>query len=150
MRQLNRLQSALFLVGGMLMVAGAGCFAAMWQRGAACWVFLVGACLFAAMQTAQAYDGTSTAIRRLKGIMTVADIFFVAAGILMVEDTHRFAQPLFSSYASYLELVYNKWVLMLLIAALLEIYTMHRIASELKKEQDKADKNTKSTPESLK
>ena len=32
-------------------------------------------------------------------------------------------------------MVFNKWVLLLLVAAVLEIYTMHRISSELDKEQ---------------
>ena len=36
-----------------------------------------------------------------------------------------------------LQLIYNKWVLLLLVAAILEIYTMHRISHLLKKEEDR-------------
>ena len=68
----------LLVVGGLLMIAGAGCFALMWRQNVACWVYLLGACLFGGMQ-----------------------------------------------------LIYNKWVLLLLVAAMLELYTMLRISSEL-------------------
>ena len=124
MRQLSRLQSTLFLIGGVLMVAGAGCFAFMLWRDVACWVYLAGAVLFASMQVSETYDGQNASIRRLKRIMTVADIFFVLAGMLMVD----------TAYQAYIEIVYNKWVLLLLVAALLEMYTMHRISTLLKKE----------------
>ena len=53
----------------------------------------------------------------------------------MVENAYRFIMPAFNDYTTYLEYVYNKWVLLLLVAAILEMYTMHRISSELKKEQ---------------
>ena len=42
MRQLNRVQTVIFLLGGMLMVAGAGCYVMMWQQRVVCWIFLVG------------------------------------------------------------------------------------------------------------
>ena len=66
--------------------------------------------------------------------MTTADIFFVLAGILMVDNAYRFMQQVFTNYIVYFQYVFNKWVLLLLIAAILEIYTMHRISSELSKE----------------
>lgn len=116
------------------MVLGAGCFAFMWMQQIACWVYMIGACCFGGMQMIQTYDGESMAVRRLKKIMTLADLFFILSGMLMVEDTYRLLQPLFTSYVTYIELVFNKWVLLLLIAAVLELYTMHRISAELKKE----------------
>ena len=36
--------------------------------------------------------------------------------------------------SAYLTYVYNKWVVFLLIAAILELYTAHRISNELKKQ----------------
>lgn len=142
MKQLSKLQSTLFIVGGLLMVAGAGCFAFMWQQRVACWVFLVGALLFASMQVMQSYEGTNFAVKRLKKIMTMADIFFVLSGMLMVDTAWQFLQSAFTNYETYLAYVYNKWVLLLLVAAILEMYSMHRISSELRKEQtDSSMKN---------
>ena len=50
MKQLNKIQSIIFLVGGLLMVVGACCFAIMWQQDIVSWVYLVGALLFAVIQ----------------------------------------------------------------------------------------------------
>ena len=134
MKQQSKLKGALFLAGGLLMVVGAGCFAFMYGRGVACWIYLVGAVLFASMQMGETYEGANATIRRLKRIMTVADIFFVIAGLLMVDTAYQFARDAFADYMTYIEIVYNKWVLVLLVAALLEMYTMHRMSSLLDKE----------------
>ena len=68
--------------------------------------------------------------------MTFADIFFVLAGMLMVDNANLWLKDSFTSSITYFNLVYNKWVLLLLAAAILEMYSMHRIASELKKEEE--------------
>ena len=139
MKPLTRLQSFLFLVGGILMVVGAMAFVLMWHREVACWVFLVGAVLFAVIQSMQLYEGSNTTIRRLKKILNVADLFFVLAGILMVDTCHHFLLPLFRNggsdgYYTYIEYVYNKWVVLLLAAAILEVYDTFRISSEFGRE----------------
>lgn len=134
MKQLSKLQSTLFLIGGVLMVVGAGCYAFLVAQQVVCWVYLVGALIFASMQVNQTYEGNSHTIKRLKRIMTTADIFFVLSGLLMVDSAYMFLRDSFSDTVTYLNLIYNKWVLMLLVAAILEMYTMHRISSELKKE----------------
>ena len=134
MKQLSRIQSTLFLIGGVLMVLGAGCYAFLIGQKVVCWVYLVGALMFAWMQVSQTYDGQSTTIKRLKRIMTTADIFFVLSGLLMVDSAYQFMRYSFADVSTYFNLIYNKWVLLLLVAAILEIYTMHRIGSELKKE----------------
>lgn len=141
---MSRLQSTLFLLGGALMVVGAGCFAFLYAQRVACWIYLVGAFVFAVMQVADNYDGPNLTIRRLKRIMTLADIMFVLSGILMVDTAYQFLRDVFSDAVAYYNAVYNKWVLMLLIAALLEMYTMHRMSSELKKsgEDNGGDANT--------
>ena len=135
MKQLNKLQSILYAVGGVLMVIGAGCFAFMWQQQAVCWLYLVGATLLCLMQSMQTYEGTDFVVRRLKRIQAVANIFFMLAGILMVDTAYMFFRPLFDSSIAYVDYLYNKWVVLLLIAALLEIYTMHRIDHEMKKDK---------------
>lgn len=134
MKQLSRTQNIIFLVGGVLMVVGAGCFAFMWQQEVICWIYLAGAVMFATMQMMQTYEGNNITVRRLKKIMTTADIFFVLSGILMVDNAYRFMQQVFTNYVAYFQYVFNKWVLLLLVAAVLEIYTMHRISAELSKE----------------
>lgn len=134
MKQLSRTQNIIFLVGGVLMVVGAGCFAFMWQQEVMCWIYLAGAVMFATMQMMQTYEGNNITVRRLKKIMTTADMFFVLSGILMVDNAYRFMQQVFTNYVAYFQYVFNKWVLLLLVAAVLEIYTMHRISAELSKE----------------
>lgn len=134
MKQLSRIQSTLFLIGGVLMVLGAGCYAFLIGQKVVCWVYLVGALMFAWMQVSQTYEGQSTTIKRLKRIMTTADIFFVLSGLLMVDSAYQFMRYSFADVSTYFNLIYNKWVLLLLVAAILEIYTIHRIGSELKKE----------------
>ena len=134
MKQLSRTQNIIVLVGGVLMVVGAGCFAFMWQQEVMCWIYLAGAVMFATMQMMQTYEGNNITVRRLKKIMTTADIFFVLSGILMVDNAYRFMQQVFTNYVAYFQYVFNKWVLLLLVAAVLEIYTMHRISAELSKE----------------
>ena len=59
MKQLNKLQTVLFLAGGFIMTAGAGCYAFLFMQKAAAVVYLVGAILFASMQIIQSYDGNS-------------------------------------------------------------------------------------------
>ena len=115
----------LFLIGGMLMVVGAGMYVFA-MREVASWIFLVGALLFATMQIRQRYEGTDFVIRRLRRITILADVLFVLAGLLMVECAYGFV--------TY---IYNKWVVVLLIAAILEVYTTHRISHELDKEAKK-------------
>ncbi len=133
MKQLNKLQTLIFITGGLLMVIGAGCFAFMWQQRIVCWIFLAGALMFGTMQMMQTYEGHVLSVKRLKKIMTLADLFFVLSGFLMVDTVYHYLMAAFTNYVTYYQLVYNKWVVVLLIAAVLEIYSMHRMAHELSK-----------------
>lgn len=138
MKKMNKWQSATYLLGGLLMVIGAGCYCFLLWQQAMCWLFLIGACMFAIMQMAQTYEGTSPTIKRLKRIQSIADIFFILSGMLMVDSAYHVLLQLFDSnmtigYYTYIEYVYNKWVILLIIAAILEVYTTHRLDSELKK-----------------
>lgn len=146
MKQLNNLQTALFGLGGALMVIGAGCFCFMFQQTIASFVFLAGAILFSLMQCLQTYEGTNFTIRRLKSIMNLADLMFIIAAVLMIDTAITnsfvasgyqgtlFLRSLFTNHETYLECVYNKWLPTMLIGAILEVYTNHRISSEMKKE----------------
>jgi hypothetical protein len=132
MRQLNKVQTAIFLLGALLMVIGAGTSVLAW--GSAPYVFSVGALGFASMQMLQRYEGGNFVIRRLRRIQLVSDVFFLLSGLLMIANKGNF---LGISYITYIEYVYNKWVITLLIAALLQLYSTHRIGIELEKEAKK-------------
>jgi hypothetical protein len=132
MRQLNKVQTAIFLLGALLMVIGAGTSVLAW--GSAPYVFSVGALGFASMQMLQRYEGSNFVIRRLRRIQLVSDVFFLLSGLLMIANKGNF---LGISYITYIEYVYNKWVITLLIAALLQLYSTHRIGVELEKEAKK-------------
>lgn len=138
MRQLNRIEALAMLAGALLMVVGAGLYV-FTAAAVAAWLFAAGAVAFASMQLRQTYDGRNTAIRRLRKIMSVADALFILSAALMLENTYHALLPLFlqyidNGYYAYLTYVHNNWVLLLLVAAILEIYTTHRISGELKKE----------------
>ena len=135
MKQLSKIQTIVFLVGGVLMVIGAGSYVFMFQRAVMSVVFLVGALCFALMQLEQRYDGQNVVIIRLRRIQIIADVLFILSGILMIDSHYMLLKPLFSSYTDYIQYVYNKWIMTLLIAAILEIYTVHRLSSELEKEK---------------
>nr|WP_296088067.1 hypothetical protein [uncultured Prevotella sp.] len=141
MKQLSKLQSVIFLLGGVLMVVGAACFAFGFiypkMMLITSWLFLAGTVLFSVIQAMQVYEGPSLIIHRLKRMQYVADIFFVLSGISMVDTVYAFARHWFSNQETYITYFYNKWVVFLLIAALLELYTTHRISHELKKEECK-------------
>ena len=98
MKQLSKLQSIVFLVGGALMVIGVGGFVLLFYQRIFCWIFLLGAVLFA----------------------------------------YGFFRELCGSYENYITYLYNKWVAALLLAAILEVYTVHRIDHELSKKNIKA------------
>lgn len=142
MKQLNSLQNLIFLAGGALMVIGVALNFFGFQQVAAC-LFLLGAVCFGSMQMMQTYEGSNVVIRRLRRIMTLADVLFIVSGLLLLEQNFNFLMPLFQKngmqgmiyYAQYV--VHNNWVLVLFVAALLELYTMHRISSELAEEAKK-------------
>ena len=132
MRELNKLQTAIFLFGGILMAIGAGTTLLGW--GSAPYIFAIGAVCFSSMQMLQRYEGQNFTIRRLRRMMLISDVLFLVAALLMFASKGNF---LGLSYITYIEYVYNKWVIVLLIAALLQLYSMHRIGSELEKEAKK-------------
>lgn len=137
MTPLNNFQSFLFLLGGIFMVSGVGAFVFFFYRDVACWLFLAGSLLFTTMQYMQRYKGSSFTLRRLQRIQTLSGILFILSALIMVDTVHQYALPLFERYSSagyiqYMEILYNKWVLPLLVGAILQVYTGHRIGKELK------------------
>ena len=128
MRQLSKLESALFLLGGLLMVVGAG--ASMFLQQWAPYVFAPGAVLFAGMQLRQRYEGKDFTIRRLRRLVIISDVLFLVAALLMFANQSNF---LGLDYLTYVQYVHNNWIAVLLVAAILQLYASHRIANELEK-----------------
>ncbi len=132
MKELSKWQNAIFLGGGLLMVVGAGL--SVLALSAAPYIYTVGALGFATMQMLQSYEGTSVTIHRLRNILILSDFLFVATAALMFASQDN----LFGfSQITYVEYVYQKWVATLLLAAIIQLYAMHRIDHELKKEAKK-------------
>lgn len=132
MRELSKLQTAVFLAGALLMVVGAGASLLGWFL--APYVFALGALGFASMQMLQRYDGSNFVIRRLRRIMLLSDVLFLVSALLMFANQ---GNPLHLDAITYVKYVHNNWVMSLLIAAILQLYTTHRIGHELEKEAKK-------------
>ncbi len=129
MKQLNKIQSAVFIIGGLLMVVGAGM--GLFHIGAAPYVLAPGAIMYASMQMLQRYDGHNFVIRRLRRIMILSDLLFLFSALLMYGSN---GNPFGLSQIDYVQYIGNNWVVLLLIAAVLQLYTVHRINRELEKE----------------
>ena len=132
MKQLSKVQNIIFLLGGLLMVIGAGTSLLAWSF--APYLYAVGALCFASMQMLQRYEGTDFTIRRLRRIILMSDFLFLLAAVLMFANRGNFFGI---DQLTYLQYVYNKWVIVLLIAAILQLYSTHRISHELEKEAKK-------------
>jgi hypothetical protein len=132
MNELNKTQNMIFLAGAVLMVVGAG--ASLVQWAVAPYLFALGALGFASMQMLQRYEGQSFVIRRLRRIMLLSDVLFLVSAVLMFASQ---GNVFHLDHITYLQYIYNKWVVTLLIAAILQLYTTHRISHELEKEAKK-------------
>ena len=132
MIQLNETENVIFLCGAVLMVIGsaANIFMASWAP----YVFAAGALAFVLMQLKQRYEGDSITIRRLRRITVVSDLFFLLAALLMFANRSNLLGLRWDYYLNY---IHNNWVVALLVAAILQLYSTHRIAHELDKEAKK-------------
>ena len=135
MRQLNKIQTLIFLVGALLMVVGAAASVLAWKL--APYVFAVGAIAFTSMQLLQRYEGTNFVVRRLRRMMILSDFLFLLSALLMFASM---GNVFGLSQIDYITYIYNKWVLTLLVAALLQLYATHRIDRELAKEANSSSK----------
>lgn len=133
MRQLSNIEVWLMLAGGLLMVVGSG--ASLFMQSWAPYVFAPGALLFAAMQMRQRYEGNDFTVRRLRRMMLLSDGLFLVAALLMFANQGNF---LGLDYLSYIKYVHNNWIVVLLVAAVLQLYSSHRIANELENTQKNA------------
>lgn len=132
MRQLNRIETIIYVAGAVLMVIGAGVSVLGWDGYP--YLFSIGAVGYTAMQLQQRYEGQNITIRRLRRLMIASDLLILVAGVLMFASQ---GNALGISQVAYLQYVYNKWVVVLLIAAIIQLYVVHRLDYELNKEAKK-------------
>ena len=133
MRSLSKWETVLLLVGGLLMVIGSGAYILMQQW--APYLFAVGSVLFAAIQFRQRYEGKDLTVRRLRRILMCSDVLFLCAAFLMIANQNNF---LGLDLLTYIKYVHNNWVVVLLVAAILQLYASHRIANEMENTQKNA------------
>ena len=136
MKQLNKIENIIFLVGSVLMVVGSG--AQLFVQRWAPYVFAMGAIAFVLMQLKQRYEGRNVVIRRLRRMMITSDVFFLLSALLMFANQGNFFGIDRLTYISY---VHNNWVVTLLVAAILQLYSTHRISTELDREDKKYKKS---------
>ena len=103
MKELNKLQTAIFLFGGILMAVGAGTTLLGW--GSAPYIFAIGALGFSSMQMQQRYEGQNFTIRRLRRMMLLSDVLFLVAALLMFASKGNF---LGLSYITYIEYIIKR------------------------------------------
>lgn len=133
MKPLNKLQSIVFIIGAVLMVVGA--VASILRWAAAPWMFAAGALAYVAMQQQQTYEGRNFVIRRLRRIMLLSDVLLLFTALLMFVSKMPWIGGL--DWLTYVNYVHNNWVVTLLIAAVLQLYTIYRIDHELQEEAKK-------------
>lgn len=142
MNQLNKVQSALFVLSGVLLAVGAGCYAFLLVRPAAAVCFILGAIGFCTLQQVQASPlrhHPALTLRRLHVILTFSHLLFLVAGLLMIEEQFQVVGRWLAErdvtggarYITFVTYTHGKWVVALLIAALTELYATHRISNEL-------------------
>lgn len=119
------------------MVAGVAGYILFIRREAAAWSYLAGAVAFTIAQTLQAENSENMVLRRLQQLQRLSGLMLVLSGLLMVDDIYLWLLPLFNNYITFVTYVYNKWVLLMLIGALMQLYTTLRIASLKKNEKMK-------------
>lgn len=144
MKQLNTIQNYIFLISAIMMVVGVGCVVFGIMPKVTAIVFAVGTITFALLQMSQVYDGNNLTLKRLRRIMVMADIAFIISGLLMIENVYRIFFPHIAKTIgnnTYVHVVHNNWAVALLIGAVIELYTTHRMAYIIKKEEEEGNVN---------
>lgn len=126
MKKLTRLQSIIFLLGGIMLVAGAVLymFEPMILAPA---VFAAGALFYVVMQWMQTYEGNNITLIRLRKIQLLSGVFIMLSAVLMISN--RWVYDIFTLFKID---IYNSWIIFLFIGVILQLYTILRIDNELK------------------
>ena len=138
-KQMTKIQNYIFLAGAIMMVIGVGCKIFGFMPEIMTIVFVLGCISFALIQMSQTYDGNNFTIRRLRKIMIFGDVCFIISGLLMLEDTFHLIFPYMATsidgYNNYVHYIHHNWVVALLVGAILELYSTHRMSYEFRKEE---------------
>ena len=128
MRQLNRIENTILLFGAVMMVIGSGAniFAQPWAP----YVFGMGTVGYVLMQLKQKYEGSNVAIKRLRRMVIISDVCLLLAAVMMFANMDNLFRL---DAVTYIKYVHNNWVVVLLVAAMLQLYTSHRISKEILK-----------------
>ena len=128
MRQLNKIENTILLFGAVMMVIGSGAniFAQPWAP----YVFGMGTVGYVLMQLKQKYEGSNVAIKRLRRMVIISDVCLLLAAVMMFANMDNLFRLDAVTYVKY---VHNNWVVVLLVAAMLQLYTSHRISKEILK-----------------
>lgn len=128
MRQLNKTENTILLFGAVMMVIGSGAniFAQPWAP----YVFGMGTVGYVLMQLKQKYEGSNVAIKRLRRMVIISDVCLLLAAVMMFANMDNLFRL---DAVTYIKYVHNNWVVVLLVAAMLQLYTSHRISKEILK-----------------
>ena len=110
---MNKITKFLHMVGALMVLAGA--VLRISHPTYAAYIFIVGAIIFAIMQFILRPHIDDATIRRLVWQQQLAGIALVGAGVLMFTHTH------------------NEWIIVMFIAAVIELFTAYRLPQELDK-----------------
>ncbi|MDR1003414.1 MAG: hypothetical protein LBL97_00175 [Prevotellaceae bacterium] len=110
---MKNLTSALFVIGALLLLAGAMSYITRWE--ASPYLYMIGACMVALAQLNTPLKVQTPTLKRLHRQQITGGILLVVSGMLMF-FTHG-----------------NEWIACMMIAAVLELYTSIRIPQEEKK-----------------
>ena len=133
MKQLNKVENIIFLLGAVMIVVGSA--ANLFFQSWAPYVFAMGVAAYVLMQFKQSYEGSNVTIRRLRRIVIISDVFFIVSAVLMFANTYNIFGL---DHLSYVQYVHNKWVATVLIAAVLQLCSSHRLGKELSEETKKS------------
>ena len=128
MRQLNKIENTILLFGAVMMVIGSGAniFAQPWAP----YVFGMGTVGYVLMQLKQKYECSNVAIKRLRRMVIISDVCLLLAAVMMFANMDNLFRL---DAVTYIKYVHNNWVVVLLVAAMLQLYTSHRISKEILK-----------------
>ena len=111
----------------MVIGSGANIFAQSWAP----YVFGMGTIGFVLMQLKQKYEGSNVALKRLRRMVIISDVCLLLAALLMFANMDNLFRL---DVLTYIKYVHNNWVVALLVAAMLQLYTSHRISREILKD----------------
>ena len=136
MKRLNTIQLFIMDVGGVLMLVSL-VGRIFWPDLVSLFTYSVmyvcGSLGFGCMQMMQRYEGTSLTLHRLRSIQVTADLLFILTGLFMLLPF----MGVFHIPVLNITTWRNEWLVILVTGAILELYSMLRMAHELGKDDRK-------------